>query len=99
MKAVESIVEGQPTRFRVLGVGIDNLTRREAIARIDEIVRSRPHRAAGVFFVNAHTLNLAAANAGYRLTLNAGDLVLADGTGVRWSAGPRGCKAFGCGRT
>jgi N-acetylglucosaminyldiphosphoundecaprenol N-acetyl-beta-D-mannosaminyltransferase len=38
-----------------------------------------------VFFANAHTLNLAAADRGYRQVLRAADHVFGDGTGVRWA--------------
>jgi N-acetylglucosaminyldiphosphoundecaprenol N-acetyl-beta-D-mannosaminyltransferase len=75
-----------PERFRVLGVHIDNVTRIQAIELLDEIIVRRNNRAAGVFIVNAHTLNLAASDPSYRDILNAADYVFADGTGVRWAA-------------
>jgi N-acetylglucosaminyldiphosphoundecaprenol N-acetyl-beta-D-mannosaminyltransferase len=91
--------QGAPTaldqewpRLSVLGVRIHNVARREAISRIEEIIRRRDARAASVFFVNAHTLNLAAADSSYRSTLNSGDYVLADGTGIRWAARLRGIR-------
>ncbi len=73
-------------RFRVLGVEIDNVTRRQAIDLIEEAICRRDDSPASVFFVNAHTLNLAAADPSYRDVLNASDFVFADGTGVRWAA-------------
>jgi N-acetylglucosaminyldiphosphoundecaprenol N-acetyl-beta-D-mannosaminyltransferase len=73
-------------RFRVLGVGIDNLTRREAVEIIEQAILRRDGRSLGFFFVNAHTLNLAAADRSYCELLNTGDYVLADGTGIRWAA-------------
>ena len=39
-----------------------------------------------VYFVNAHTLNVAAANGAYRHVLNRADYVFGDGTGLRWAA-------------
>lgn len=73
-------------RFRVLGVDIDNVTRRQTIESLDALLRRRDERAVSVFFVNAHTLNLAASDPAYRNVLNASDYVFADGTGVRWAA-------------
>jgi N-acetylglucosaminyldiphosphoundecaprenol N-acetyl-beta-D-mannosaminyltransferase len=46
--------------------------------------------AKGVYFVNAHTLNLAAHNPAYCQLLNRGHCVFGDGTGVRWAARARG---------
>jgi N-acetylglucosaminyldiphosphoundecaprenol N-acetyl-beta-D-mannosaminyltransferase len=79
-------------RFNVLGVRIDNLARHEAIERLDALVVRRDGRPRSVFFVNAHTLNLAASDPAYRETLNAGDFVFADGTGVRWAARLQGVR-------
>ena len=62
-------------RFRVLGVGVDNVTRRQAIERIEQAIGRRDERAISVFFVNAHTLNLAVADPSYREVLNTADLV------------------------
>ena len=81
-------------QFSVLGVRIHNVTRRQAIAMIEEIIDRRNDRATSVFFVNAHTLNLAAADPSYRAMLNAGDLVFADGTGVRWAARLQGVRVL-----
>jgi len=39
-----------------------------------------------VYFVNAHTLNLACEDAPYRSVLGTADVVYGDGTGVRWAA-------------
>ncbi len=39
-----------------------------------------------LYFANAHTLNHAAASIDYRRILNDADLLLGDGTGVRWAA-------------
>ncbi len=72
--------------FSVLGVGILNASRRRAIAWLNDTIRHRDDRPASVFFVNTHTLNLAAGDPAYRQVLNAADFVFGDGTGVRWAA-------------
>jgi len=82
-------------RFTVLGVAIDNLTRAEAVARIEAaVVRREAGHVASVFFVNAHTLTLAASDPSYRDALNAADYVFADGTGVRWAARLQGVRVL-----
>jgi N-acetylglucosaminyldiphosphoundecaprenol N-acetyl-beta-D-mannosaminyltransferase len=81
-------------QFSVLGVRIHNATCRQAIAAIEELFDRRDDRASSVFFVNAHTLNLAAADPSYRAILNAGDFVFADGTGVRWAARFHGARVL-----
>jgi N-acetylglucosaminyldiphosphoundecaprenol N-acetyl-beta-D-mannosaminyltransferase len=79
-------------QFSVLGVRVHNIARGQAIAAIEETLRRHDDQTKSVYFVNAHTLNLAAADPKYRDTLNAGDLVLADGVGVRWAARLRGVR-------
>jgi len=74
------------TRLRILGVSILNVTRARAIQMLEEVLRCRDGRARTVYFVNAHTLNLAAADHAYCAVLNRADFVFADGTGVRWAA-------------
>jgi N-acetylglucosaminyldiphosphoundecaprenol N-acetyl-beta-D-mannosaminyltransferase len=91
MSPLSPIDAGCP-RFTVLGVRIHNITRQRAVTLFDEIIRRPDRRAASVFIVNAHTLNLAAADPSYRQALNAGDFVLADGTGVRWAARFQGVR-------
>lgn len=81
-------------QFTVLGVPIHNVTRRQAIELLEQAIRRRSGRATSVFFVNAHTLNLAAADPTYRYILNAADYVFADGTGVRWAARLQGVRVL-----
>jgi N-acetylglucosaminyldiphosphoundecaprenol N-acetyl-beta-D-mannosaminyltransferase len=81
-----SQIDSELPQFSVLGVRIHNATRQQAIALVEQSIRSYAGRPKSVFFVNTHTLNLAAADPSYRDTLNAGDFVFADGTGVRWAA-------------
>ena len=79
--------------FSILGVKIFNVTRRRAIELLEEAVCHKD-RLASVFIVNAHTLNLAAADPSYREVLNAADFVFADGTGVRWAARLQGVRVL-----
>lgn len=72
-------------RHSVLGVEITDLSRRRAIGLLRAMIDRRDGRTRTVFFVNARTLNLAAADADYRRTLNSADHVFGDGTGVRWA--------------
>lgn len=74
--------------LRVFGVKVENLDVPAALARLDAALASPG--AETLYFVNAHTLNLAAADAGYREVLNGADHVFGDGTGVRWAARTRG---------
>ena len=84
--------------FTVLGVRIHNITRQQAIALVEESIGRREGqpgcdgKPVSVFFVNAHTLNLAASDPSYREALNAADFVFADGTGVRWAARLQGVR-------
>jgi N-acetylglucosaminyldiphosphoundecaprenol N-acetyl-beta-D-mannosaminyltransferase len=72
----------------ILGVNITDDTVTGAVARMEQLLRRPGLRT--LFFVNAHTLNLAAEDAEYRDILNSADLVFGDGTGVRWAARARG---------
>lgn len=81
-------------RFIVLGVQIDKVSRPRAIALMEEAIQSRNGHAVSVFFVNAHTLNLAASAPSYREVLNSADYVFADGTGVRWAARLQGIRSL-----
>jgi N-acetylglucosaminyldiphosphoundecaprenol N-acetyl-beta-D-mannosaminyltransferase len=81
-------------RFVVLGVQIDNATHMQAIDLLDQSIRRRDGRTQSIFFVNTHTLNLAAEDPAYRQTLNAADFVFPDGTGVRWAARLQGLRVL-----
>jgi N-acetylglucosaminyldiphosphoundecaprenol N-acetyl-beta-D-mannosaminyltransferase len=70
----------------ILGVRITDVTRRRAVALLEDMIDNYNGRARSVFFANAHTLNLAAADHDYRRVLNSADCVFGDGTGVRWAA-------------
>ncbi len=81
-------------RFTVLGVQIHNVTRKQAIELLENCLRRRAGRARSAFFINAHTLNLAAADPAYRQVLNAADFVFADGTGINWAAYLQGFRVL-----
>jgi len=58
----------------------------DALARVEAWMRDPGGRARAVYFVNAHTLNLACDDASYRRVLCAADAVYGDGSGVRIGA-------------
>ncbi len=82
----------QDQEFSLLGVKILNVAMQRAVELLENALRNPGDRAHSVFFVNAHTLNLAAARQEYRAILNAGDFVFGDGTGVRWAAWLQGVR-------
>lgn len=80
-------------KVTVLGVSITDDTPDNALAHMDAMM-ARPEPSV-LFFVNAHTLNLASAIPAYRDVLNSADAVFGDGTGVRWAALCRGYRLKG----
>jgi N-acetylglucosaminyldiphosphoundecaprenol N-acetyl-beta-D-mannosaminyltransferase len=80
------------SRFSVFGVTILNVTRARGIEMVEDVIRRGGGETRSVFFVNAHTLNLAYGDPAYRDVLNGGDFVFGDGTGVRWAARRQGIK-------
>ena len=82
-------------KTRILGVEMTDVTRTRAVQLVREMIEGYDGSARSVFFVNAHTLNLAAADARYREVLNAGSHVFGDGTGVRWAARMKGVRLRG----
>ena len=81
-------------KLSVFGVRIVDLTFDEALGAMLSALRSRPsssdgdvteRRARSIYFVNAHTLNLAHQDPSFRDVLNRADFVFGDGTGVRWA--------------
>jgi exopolysaccharide biosynthesis WecB/TagA/CpsF family protein len=67
--------------MKLLGVDYDNLTVPEAVSAIVALVAAR--NKASVFFLNADCLYKARRDTEYRLVLEAADLVLPDGIGIR----------------
>jgi len=76
----------------LFGVRMMDATRPEAVALMDRWIHARDGRARLMFIANAHTLNLACEDAGYRAILNRADVVFGDGTGVRLAARMRGIR-------
>jgi N-acetylglucosaminyldiphosphoundecaprenol N-acetyl-beta-D-mannosaminyltransferase len=76
----------------ILGVRFRNVTKAEAIALFESWIHERDGIAHCAFIANAHTLNLAYRDAGYRNVLNGADAVFADGTGVRMAARCKGVR-------
>lgn len=74
----------------VLGVTVHDLGFEEAVAALRATLRGSAPRT--LFFVNAHTLEGAAACTEDRRILNAADFVFGDGTGVRWAARLQGVR-------
>ena len=79
-------------RLRVLGVEICDVTMQRAIEKIEALIRDRENSCQAVYFVNAHTLNLACSQPDYRDVLNRAEVVFGDGTGVRWAARWQGVR-------
>ena len=73
-------------RLDILGVRITDVTPHRAVEIIEEAIRDYLGHTQSIYFVNAHTLNLATADASYRAVLNSADYVFGDGTGVRWAS-------------
>ena len=82
----------QDRRITILGVDVTDVTRPRAIEMLDQVLRQPDGRTHVVYFVNTHTLNLAAGNESFRQVLNLADCVFADGTGVRWAARLQGLR-------
>jgi N-acetylglucosaminyldiphosphoundecaprenol N-acetyl-beta-D-mannosaminyltransferase len=76
----------------VLGVGIANVSMSDATEIVGAMLRRRDGCTRRVYFVNAHSLNIAASDPIYRNVLNSADTVFGDGTGVRWAARRRGVR-------
>lgn len=74
----------------VLGVTIVDQEFDAALDHLERLIEAPEPRA--LYFVNAHTLNLACRDPEYRRLLNGADAVFGDGTGVRWAARCRGVR-------
>jgi N-acetylglucosaminyldiphosphoundecaprenol N-acetyl-beta-D-mannosaminyltransferase len=75
-----------PDTLPVLGVPVSDLSMDDAIAYLEQILMRRPRSTShAVFFVNAHTLNLACEDPSFREVLRGAHRVFGDGTGVRWA--------------
>lgn len=86
LRAVPALVFGQgagtaPDELTMLQLRIDNMTMPEAVEAIVE--RSGASTPSQICFVNADCANIAYRNATYRATVNAANLTLADGIGMK----------------
>ncbi len=77
--------EGRVIERPVFAVPIADLEMHEALEICESAMRGEFERARSIFFVNAHTLNLAWADPAYRAVLASADRIFGDGTGVRWA--------------
>lgn len=78
--------------LEVFGVRVTDVSRPRAVELLADLMERRDGHPRSAFFVNAHTLNLAHADAEYRRVLATADYVFADGTGVRWAARMKGIR-------
>jgi len=70
----------------VLGVEISDVSMERAVELLLGIMTAKVRTPHTVYFVNAHTLNVATEDPDYRALLGRGSYVFGDGTGVRWAA-------------
>jgi len=76
---------------RIVGIDVIDQSMDSAVDELQTIIRDRA-APRSLFFVNAHTLNLAVEDQAYARVLDGADLVFGDGTGVRWAARLRGIR-------
>lgn len=71
----------------VLRVPVTDVTMDQAVDWFEQVLLRQPRAPAhAVYFVNAHTLNVASDDPAYLAVLRGADRVFGDGTGVRWAA-------------
>lgn len=86
----EPVFQNSPELIDVFGIHIRRLRTKEVLQILKGFMQDyRPH---SVYIVNAGTANLAYRDSRYRALLNRGDLVLNDGTGMRWAARWQGVR-------
>jgi N-acetylglucosaminyldiphosphoundecaprenol N-acetyl-beta-D-mannosaminyltransferase len=90
--AADTTTVGEDRLVSLLGVHVTDVSRARAVELLVDMIRGPCGRSRAVYFVNAHTLNLAASDESYRQALNAADRVFGDGTGVRWAARLQGVR-------
>lgn len=73
------------SKFRVLGTDVVDMKMTEALSLLQELMTYHRDISHSIYFVNAHTLNVASRDPMYRDVLKRGSYVFADGTGVRWA--------------
>lgn len=92
MRAKESARHVSSRLVSVLGVGVTDVSKIDAMRLMEGFIHADDGRCHTMFIVNAHTLNVASDQQDYRDVLNSADIVLNDGTGVRWAARQRGIE-------
>lgn len=70
----------------ILSVPVTDMTMGEALEFLESLFTTHATTSHSVFFVNAHTLNVACDQPAYRDVLRGAHCVYGDGTGVRWAA-------------
>jgi exopolysaccharide biosynthesis WecB/TagA/CpsF family protein len=76
----------------IQGVRVDVGVADAVVRRLERAVRAGAGGCTTLFFVNAHTINLARRDPEYASILNRGDLVLNDGAGVKLAARMKGVR-------
>ncbi|NNL67913.1 MAG: WecB/TagA/CpsF family glycosyltransferase [Myxococcales bacterium] len=76
----------EPRTLSLLGVPVEDLTLPQALTTLEALLSGPAGACHPIFFVNAHTLNLAFEDPDYRAVLGSAHRVFGDGTGVRWAA-------------
>lgn len=69
----------------LFNITITDITIPDAIIIMDRLIKNYQEKSNTIFFVNAHTLNLAIKDKYYLNIINSGNYVFGDGTGVRWA--------------
>ena len=77
-------------RLNILGVRVSDLTATEFLTLLAEGLKY--NRLRTVFYANAHSINLSFSVPGFRETLNAADIIYADGIGLELAARHRGLR-------
>jgi N-acetylglucosaminyldiphosphoundecaprenol N-acetyl-beta-D-mannosaminyltransferase len=68
----------------ILGVRVDNVDRKQALNKIEQLIVSRNGGGAGkIFFTNVHSIHIARRNDDFRSNINSADLALPDGSGLK----------------
>jgi N-acetylglucosaminyldiphosphoundecaprenol N-acetyl-beta-D-mannosaminyltransferase len=76
-----SIARRRPTRVEICGLPIDNVTMEAALDAM--MVRLETRTKTRLYFVNADCVNISHRDPEYRRTVQCGELVFADGSGMR----------------
>src|SRR5690349_15692046 len=72
--------------IKILDVRIGDFSISDCLQDLQILLSNDTRPPASVFFVNAHTLNVASRDQQYRQILSGATRVFGEGTGVRWAA-------------